>query len=139
MFFWCIILYKGTPENEVDITDDVYQLGNFLNNWNKDEIQTADWVYNKIQFPPVLQSTQLEKDLFIVRSKSGCFLYVSHSMTLFINTVYLVKMANMGVTLEFLLVMLLLSVMYLFPAQEPGCMGVTGVTGVFYCPLSVVE
>lgn len=75
MTFWCIILYKGTPENEVDITDDVSQLldgqenkniENFLNNWNKDEIQTADWVYNKIQFPPVLHSPQLEKDLYIV-------------------------------------------------------------------------
>ena len=48
-------------------------------------------------------------------------------------------MANVGVTREFLLAISWLSVMYLCPAQEPGRMGVAGMTGIYCCPLSVVE
>lgn len=79
------------------------------------------------------------KKTFMVCGKIRCFLYVSYSMAHFINTVYLGKTASVGVTLEPALAMLLLAVMYLFPAQEPGYMGATGMPGVYYCPLSVVE
>lgn len=58
-------------------------------------------------------------------------------MTVFINTVYLRKTANVGVAVVFLLALLLLSGLYLSPAQEPGGLGVAGMGGIRYRPLSV--
>lgn len=86
------------PQKTGDITDDVSHLsdgggkgtlGSFSVTGKKHEIEIGDWVYDKIQFPPVLQSIQLEKDFFMVCGKTRCFLYVSYSMARFINTVYL--------------------------------------------------
>ena len=56
--------------------------------------------------------------------------FVSFSRTLFINTAYLGKTANVGVALVFLLAVLLLSVVCVSPAPEPGYMGVAGMGGI---------
>lgn len=99
-------------------------------------------IESMIKFSPHLYSRtySLKKTFlwFDVR-KTRCFLYVSYSMALFINTVYLGNTANVGVTLEPVLAKLLLSVMYLFPAQEPYCMGAIRMSGIYYRPLSVAE